>query len=196
MNRKLLSDSIFLKILEHIQEEPTITQRDLASKLGIALGLTNAYLKRLVKKGYIKIKNLTGKRIMYILTPKGMVEKARLAFNYMTRSFSYFKEIKNKIDKTYSVVTSSGEKNILLWGSDELAELCYIASKRTPIKIVGVISLNGKKKFFNCKVYSKDEIENIRFDAIVVATFDEKELAELKDIMKHKDAKVYYLWQS
>lgn len=59
-----------------------------------------------------------------------------------------------------------------------------------------MISLNGKKKFFNCKVYSKDEIENIRFDAIVVATFDEKELAELKDIMKHKDAKVYYLWQS
>lgn len=116
MNRKLLSDSIFLKILEHIQEEPTITQRDLASKLGIALGLTNAYLKRLVKKGYIKIKNLTGKRIMYILTPKGMVEKARLTFNYMTRSFSYFKEIKNKIDKTYSVVTSSGEK-IFFYGA-------------------------------------------------------------------------------
>ncbi|MCS7214797.1 MAG: winged helix-turn-helix transcriptional regulator [Thermodesulfovibrio sp.] len=191
MNKSELNEQIALKILEHIDQDPSITQRDLTAKLGIALGLTNTYIKRLSKKGYIKIKNLTGKRIMYILTPKGLIEKTRLTCNYMARSFNYFKEIKGKIDKTYSAIVSSGEKNILLWGSEELAELCYIASKGLPVKIVGVVSFNGRKKFFNCKVYSKDNIKNIKFDAIVVATFEEREIAELKDI----DAKVYYLWQ-
>ncbi len=191
MNKLELNDEISLRILEHINENPSITQRSLASKLGIALGLTNTYIKRLSKKGYIKIKNLTGKRIMYIVTPKGILEKTQLTCNYMARSFNYFKEIKQKIDKTYSIIVASGQKNIILWGSEELAELCYIMSRGLPLKIVGVIGFNGRKKFFKCKVYSKDKLKNIKFDAILVATFDEKEIAELKDI----DAKVYYLWQ-
>ncbi|MBC7189882.1 winged helix-turn-helix transcriptional regulator, partial [Candidatus Aerophobetes bacterium] len=88
MNKSSINDEISLRILEHIHESPSITQRDLASKLGIALGLTNSYIKRLYKKGYIKIKNLTGKRIIYMLTPKGFTEKARLTLNYMARSFN------------------------------------------------------------------------------------------------------------
>lgn len=96
MNKIDFSDEISMRILEHIHENPTITQRDLASKLGIALGLTNSYIKRLYKKGCIKIKNLDGKRLKYILTPKGFVEKARLTCNYMARSFNYFREIKQK----------------------------------------------------------------------------------------------------
>lgn len=191
MNKSQINDEISLKILEHIQANPSITQRDLSSKLGIALGLTNAYIKRLAKKGYIKIKNLTGKRIIYILTPKGILEKTKLTFNYMARSFNYFKEIKHKIDKTYERIIASGKRSILIWGSEELAELCYIASKGLPVKIVGVVSFNGRKKFFNCKVYLKDNIKNIKFDAIIVATFEEREIAELKDV----DAKVYYLWE-
>ncbi|MDW7999186.1 MAG: winged helix-turn-helix transcriptional regulator, partial [Thermodesulfovibrio sp.] len=83
MNKSELNEQIALKILEHIDQDPSITQRDLTAKLGIALGLTNTYIKRLSKKGYIKIKNLTGKRIMYILTPKGLIEKTRLTCNYM-----------------------------------------------------------------------------------------------------------------
>ncbi|MEN2994001.1 MAG: winged helix-turn-helix transcriptional regulator [Thermodesulfovibrio sp.] len=191
MNKSQINDEISLKILEHIQDNPLITQRDLSSKLGIALGLTNAYIKRLAKKGYIKIKNLTGKRIIYILTPKGILEKTKLTFNYMARSFNYLKEIKHKIDKTYEKIIASGQRSILIWGSEELAELCYIASKGLPIKIVGVVSFNGRKNFFNCKVYSKEDIKNIKFDAIVVATFEEGEIAELKDV----DAKVYYVWE-
>lgn len=192
MNKSSINDEISLRILEHIHESPSITQRDLASKLGIALGLTNSYIKRLYKKGYIKIKNLTGKRIIYMLTPKGFTEKARLTLNYMARSFNYFKEIKQRIDKTYDLMVSLGIKEVVIWGNDELAELCYIASIGLPIKIFGVVSLNGAKKFHNLPVYSKAEIRNTQFDAILVATFDEKEIAELKNI----DAKVYYLWQT
>lgn len=192
MNNDNYSDEISLRILEYIQKEPIITQRDLSSKLGIALGLTNAYIKRLVKKGYIKIKNLNGRRIMYILTPKGIVEKTKLTCNYMARSFNYFREIKQKIDKVYIQAIEVGDKKIILWGSDELAELCYIASKGLPVRIVGVVSLNGRERFYDCDVYGKDMINNIDFDAILAATFEPKELTELENIK----AKVYYLWQS
>ncbi|WP_353684438.1 winged helix-turn-helix transcriptional regulator [Thermodesulfovibrio sp. 3907-1M] len=193
MNKINPSEEISMRILEYIHENPAITQRDLASKLGIALGLTNSYIKRLYKKGCIKIKNLDGKRIKYILTPKGFVEKARLTCNYMARSFNYFKEIKQKIDQTYKAMIESGIKRVVLWGSGELAELCIISSMGLPIKIAGVVSLNGdKKKIFNHTVYTKEEIKDIDFDAVLVATFDEKEIAELKNI----DARVFYLWQS
>lgn len=192
MNKINPSDEISMKILEHIQDDPAITQRDLSAKLGIALGLTNAYIKRLAKKGYIKIRNLNGRRIMYILTPKGIVEKTKLTCNYMARSFNYFREIKQKIDKVYIQAIEAGDKKIILWGSDELAELCYIASKGLPVRIVGVVSLNGRERFYDCDVYGKDMVNNIDFDAILAATFEPKELSELENIK----AKVYYLWQS
>lgn len=182
-----------MRILEHIHENPTITQRDLASKLGIALGLTNSYIKRLYKKGCIKIKNLDGKRLKYILTPKGFVEKARLTCNYMARSFNYFREIKQKIDQTYNAMIESGINKIVLWGDGELAEVCIVSLKGLPITIAGIVGFNeDRKKIFNYTVYTKDEIKNIEFDAVLVATFDEREIAQLKDI----DKKVYYLWQN
>jgi len=193
MNKINSSDEISMRILEHINENPTITQRDLASKLGIALGLTNSYIKRLYKKGCIKIKNLDGKRIKYILTPKGFMEKARLTCNYMARSFNYFREIKQKIDQTYNKMIESGITKIILWGDSELAELCIISSKGLPITILGIVSLDGEnKKNFNYSLYTKDEIKKIDFDAVLVTTFDEEEIAQLKNI----DAKVYYLWQN
>ncbi len=131
-----------MRILEYIHKNPTITQRDLASKLGIALGLTNSYIKRLYKKGCIKIKNLDGKRLKYILTPKGFVEKARLTCNYMARSFNYFREIKQKIDQTYNAMIESGINKIVLWGDGELAEVCIVSLKGLPITIAGIVGFN------------------------------------------------------
>jgi len=193
MNKMNPSDEISMRILEHINENPTITQRDLASKLGIALGLTNSYIKRLYKKGCIKIKNIDGKRIKYILTPKGFMEKARLTCNYMAKSFNYFREIRQKIDHTYNTMIESGITKIILWGDSELAELCIISSKGLPITILGIVSLDGEnKKNFNYSLYTKDEIKKIDFDAVLVTTFDEEEIAQLKNT----DAKVYYLWQN
>jgi len=101
VNKISSSDLISFKILESIEKEPVITQRDLASELDIALGLTNAYIKRLCKKGYIKVKNLSGKKIKYILTVKGFTEKAKLTYRYMRHSFEHVKEIKSAIEKNY-----------------------------------------------------------------------------------------------
>ena len=72
-----------LQLLEAVEQDARVTQRTLANKLGIALGLTNLYLKRLVRKGYIKCVNVQSNRITYLITPSGIVEKARLTYEFM-----------------------------------------------------------------------------------------------------------------
>src|SRR4030066_1064587 len=79
-------NDITLRILDEISKESSVTQRTLSSKLDVALGLVNAYIKRLTKKGYIKITTIPKNRAKYILTPKGFTEKVRLTYEYMQYS--------------------------------------------------------------------------------------------------------------
>lgn len=175
MNNGNVSDEISLRLLDELTKEPLITQRALAARLGIALGLVNAYVKRLYKKGYIKVKNLSKNRIKYIITPKGFTEKARLTYNYMHRSVNYFKEVRRKIEDTYRVMLSSGIKNILLWGDGEIAELCYISTRGLPLKIVGVVADKGVENgFFGYHVYSPDDVNRIDYDAILVSSMEDR----------------------
>src|ERR1041384_6953123 len=82
-----------LKLLEAVEQDSRVTQRTLATKLGIALGLTNIYLKRLVRKGYIKCVNVQPNRISYLITPRGIAEKARLAYEFMDYSLHLYSEV-------------------------------------------------------------------------------------------------------
>jgi DNA-binding MarR family transcriptional regulator len=174
MNSDKAPDEISLRLLDELTKEPLITQRALAARLGIALGLVNAYVKRLYKKGYIKIKNLPKNRIKYIITPKGFTEKARLTYNYMHRSINYFKDVRHKIEHTYTTMMSSGVKNILLWGDGEIAELCYISTRGLPLKIVGVVADRRiENAFFGHHIYSLADVNEIDYDAILVSSMDD-----------------------
>ncbi|MEK6546525.1 MAG: winged helix-turn-helix transcriptional regulator, partial [Nitrospinota bacterium] len=124
MNTYHPSEDIPFRILDELTREDIISQRMLADRLGIALGLVNAYLKRLYKKGYIKLKTLPRNRIKYIITSKGLAEKARLTYDYMHRSISYFRDIRQKIENTYALMEAYGVKEDLLSGDGEIAELC------------------------------------------------------------------------
>lgn len=193
MNIDKASDEISLRLLDELTNEPVITQRALAARLGIALGLVNAYVKRLYKKGYIKVKNLPKNRIKYIITPKGFTEKARLTYNYMHRSVNYFKEVRNKIENTYTNMMSSGVKNILLWGDGEIAELCYISTRGLPLKIVGVVADRRiESGFFGYHIYLPHDIRDINYDAILVASIEDKAVSSLKQLEINPD-RIYFL---
>ncbi len=193
MNNGDIPDDISLNLLDELQREPVITQRALAARLGIALGLVNVYVKRLYKKGYIKVKNLPKKRIKYIVTPKGFTEKARLTYNYMHRSINYFSKVRQKIEKTYTLMLGDGVMNILLWGDGEIAELCYISTRGLPLKIMGVVS-NKKKDsdFFGYHVYSKEDVKDINYDAILVASLEDKAITVMEHTGINPD-RIYYL---
>lgn len=193
MNTKNHSDDIAYRLLDEFSREGVVSQRALADRLGIALGLVNAYIKRLYKKGYIKIKFLPKNRIKYILTPHGFTEKTRLTYNYMHYSILYFKDIRQKVESTYREMVEQGVAKILLWGDGEMAELCFISTRGLPIEIVGAV---GKKKsahaFFNLPVYTVDDLREVEYDAILMAMLEEKVPRQLKSL-GIKPEKIYYV---
>ena len=192
-----VSDDISLRILDEVAKEPAVTQRALAHRLGIALGLTNTYIKRLYIKGHIKIKNLPKNRLKYIITPEGLIEKSKLTYGYMHRSITYFRDVREKIEQAYARMTASGVSKILLWGDGEIAELCYISTRGLPLKIIGVVDgISRKKGFFDCDLYTKEEVRHIDFDAILVASINEDiagDISELSQVSGISPDRIYHL---
>ncbi|MBF0330167.1 MAG: winged helix-turn-helix transcriptional regulator [Nitrospirae bacterium] len=182
MNGRMQQDEISLKLLDNIAKEPQTTQRTLADDLGIALGLVNAYLKRLGKKGYIKITTLPRNRIKYIITPKGFAEKTKLTYTYMNYSLEYFKEARSKIEDAYKSMIENGCKTVIIWGDGELAELCFISTRGLPLNVVGIVgSKRIENGFFGHNIYSVEDVKALSFDAVIVASIEKKILETIKE---------------
>ena len=177
------NDNITLQILDELSKGSTITQRTLSSKLNIALGLVNTYIKRLAKKGYIKIKKGPMNRVKYVLTPAGFTHRVGLTYDYMHNSINYFKSARKKIDDIYQKMIANGVKEILIWGDGEVAELSYVSMRGLPLKLVGVIDGKSKEKdFFGHPVYSYENIQSLNYDAILIASFNEQEIQEINNL--------------
>ena len=115
--------ALTLEILEAVDNQSDVTQRHLASKMGIALGLANSYLKRCVRKGYIKITQAPANRYLYYLTPKGFAEKSKLTSEYLTISFDFYREASESIAASLHHAKQSGYRKIAFVGVSELAEI-------------------------------------------------------------------------
>jgi DNA-binding MarR family transcriptional regulator len=193
MNTADSQDEISLRLLDEFSRDSVISQRALAGKLGIALGLVNSYIKRLYKKGHIKVKTLPRNRIKYIITPQGFAEKARLTYTYMGYSIKYFRELRITIERVYARMLTEGIKSILLWGDGEIAELCYISTRGLQLKIVGVVSENKiDSGFFGHNVYTIGDIDDLEYDAILVSSIDEKIIESIQKV-DLQGKKVFFL---
>lgn len=176
-------DIIMLRILDEISRESLITQRTLSSRLNIALGLVNSYIKRLAKKGYVKITKGPMNRVKYALTPKGFTHRVGLTYNYMQSSISFFKDARGRIDEIYRKMRVAGVKNILIWGDGEVAELCYISLRGLPLNLVGIIDSQSEgKDFFGYRIYTYEDAPGLDYDAILIASFSDKDLERIKSL--------------
>ncbi|MEP6388352.1 MAG: MarR family EPS-associated transcriptional regulator [Halioglobus sp.] len=92
-----------LRVLRELEDAPDITQRALALKLGVSLGATNYCLKALVEKGWVKMDNFSKSdnklRYAYLLTPKGLTAKTRLASHFLKRKLQEYEALKMEINK-------------------------------------------------------------------------------------------------
>jgi DNA-binding MarR family transcriptional regulator len=123
-----------LKVLKTIENKDTITQRDIANHTGMSLGAVNILIKRLVKKGLVKIERISPKLIKYILTPHGMKEKAKLTLNYIANSYNYIKNIETGIMDIINTEEVKNADHIYIFGdTDEVQEL--ITNKLTHLNI-------------------------------------------------------------
>jgi DNA-binding MarR family transcriptional regulator len=129
---------ITLGILNAIHENERITQRTVAQDLGIALGLTNAYLKRCVKKGLIKVSQAPANRYAYYLTPQGFSEKSRLTAEYLSDSFRFFRDARSQCTEALNEAARRGWKQIALYGASELAEVASLC-EASDVEIVAIV---------------------------------------------------------
>jgi len=180
---KNAESEITLKILDEISQQSDITQRTLASRLNIALGLVNAYIKRLAKKGHIKISKGPMNRVKYALTRKGFTHRVSLTYDYMQSSINFFKDARQRIDTVYSKMSTDGVKTLLIWGDGEIAELAYISMRGLPLELVGVVDGTQKEEgFFGHSIYGFEDVPNLEYDAVLIASFSNKEVQKIKDM--------------
>lgn len=170
------------KILSEIEGGKLVSQRSLSRELGIALGLTNLLIKRLVNKGYVKTSSaIRGKRLQYLLTRKGIAEKSRLTIASMENTIRLYTETREKIrislDKLVrSDDNSDSPQRIVFYGAGDVAEIAYITLNNSVFELVGVVDdhRNGQE-FFGHRIGSPEDLADgaryREFDHLVVTTF-------------------------
>ena len=129
-----------LTLFNTVENSPEINQRKLAQELDISLGLTNTYFQRVLKKGWVRVKQVKPRRWLYFLTPKGALEKSRLSLSYMHRTLESFRELKSKGDEHLRILSKKGVNGIHLCGEDDLTEILSFCFTGFKIELLSVIS--------------------------------------------------------
>jgi DNA-binding MarR family transcriptional regulator len=139
---------IVLGLLEYVGRGGEQSQRRLASELGVALGLANAYLKRCINKGLVKVRQAPARRYAYYLTPRGFAEKSRLTLEFMSHSFALFRRAKADCVAAFEAARVRGYAHIALLGASDLAEIAAICALDGGIAIAAVVDANLEAKRF------------------------------------------------
>ncbi len=125
-----------LTILEHIEQEPDATQASLAAQLGVAVGTVNWHIKRLVEKGYVKVRRAERRKLLYIITPEGLALRARLAVDYVQSSLHLYRLVRERMNKALDEVKARGYHHIRLEGSGDVADICRLTCLEQGVTVV------------------------------------------------------------
>lgn len=125
-----------LVILEQIEQNPDATQASLAGDVGVAVGTINWHLKRLVNKGYVKVKRAERKKLRYIITPEGISLRARLTIDYIQNQFSLYRSTRERVNTLIDQVRSEGFNSVRLIGEGDVADVCRLTCLEQSIHII------------------------------------------------------------
>ena len=163
---------ITLGLLDAVDGNSAVSQRSLARDLGIALGLTNAYLKRCIRKGWIKVSQAPANRYAYYITPKGLAEKGRLTTRYLAYSLQFYRQARNELDELLAACVKRRWRRIALAGVSELAEIAMLCAMQHDVEVVSVVHEKSALKSFRgapvCNAYAK--LPDV--DAIVITALN------------------------
>ncbi len=160
---------IMLGLLDSVDRDGGQSQRRIASELGIALGLVNAYLKRCVKKGLVKVNQAPARRYVYYLTPRGFSEKSRLTIEYLSYSFRFFREAKNDCAALVSAAGERGVDRVVFAGKSDLAEIASLCVNEAGLKVIGVVDPALEDgRFLGVPLVKSWEDLSESFDAVIV----------------------------
>jgi DNA-binding Lrp family transcriptional regulator len=160
-----------LQLLEALEQEATITQRTLSSRLGIALGLTNLYLKRLIRKGYVKCVTVSPNRLVYALTPKGVARKGRLTYEFMKYSLDFYRDARQHLRRSLARAVAQRQR-VAIYGTGDAAELVYLLLRDMGLELVAVFSDEPAEHFLGVPVLPITDHGTVTYDVLVVAVLE------------------------
>jgi len=147
-----------LLLLSEIVGQEPISQREISCRLGIAVGLVNSYLKNLVSKGYVRVKNFPSNRYAYLLTPQGLAEKSRLAYQHLNYFTSLYTVARQDYLNLFRRLEAAGVQDVSFCGVDEVAEVAYLSLQDTGLNLAVVMDdERSGEKFFNVQSVSLEE---------------------------------------
>jgi DNA-binding MarR family transcriptional regulator len=177
----------FLLMSEITGEEP-ISQREISRRLGIAVGLVNSYLKNLVAKGYVRVKDFPSNRYAYLLTPQGLAEKSRLAYQHLSYFNNLYRIARQEYLALFHDLHSAGVTSVAFCGVDEVAEVAYLSLQETGLELTAVMDDTSVRTFFfTTSIATLDESVKSCADRIVITSF--KRGAELREKLLQLDVK-------
>lgn len=125
-----------LSLLEQIEGDPDVNQSALATQLGVAVGTVNWHLKRLIAKGAVKVSRAERKKLRYIITPEGLALRARLAVDYVERSFSVYRRTRQRVKEHIAKIRSAGYDRVRIVGFGDVADICKLTCLEQGISVV------------------------------------------------------------
>jgi len=136
-----------MSLLEQIESDPDVTQASLATRLGVAVGTVNWHLKRLIAKGYVKVKRAERRKLRYIITPEGITFRARLTVNYVEQSLLLYHSIRQRVSRQLEDVRLAGYNQVHIDGDGDIADICRLTCLEQGIPIVSSIDAQTSDAF-------------------------------------------------
>ena len=155
-----------LTLFNTVENTPEINQRQLAQELNVSLGLTNTYFQIVLKKGWIRAKQVKPRRWLYFLTPKGVLEKSRLSLSYMQRTLESFRELKSKGDEHLRILSNRGVSGIHLCGENDLTQVLSFCFSGCEIELLSIIP--EKDLLEDCLQNEKLALPELKSDELIL----------------------------
>jgi len=174
-----------LRILEEIEKNADFTQRQLAGQLNISLGLVNSFIKRLARKGYVKITTVPKNRLKYMLTPKGLAEKTRLTYEFIQYSFDFYKTARKRIKAILHTVEKDGVRRVVFYGGGDLAEIAHISLQETDLSMVAIVDDHQSgQKLLGHTIRPSSILNSFDYDKVIITSVNSRD-AIYKTLLKH-----------
>ena len=115
-----------LALLQEIEADPDVSQAMLAEELGVAIGTINWHIKRLVEKGFVKVKRARRRKLRYIITPEGIALRARLTVDYIQQSFKLFRHVRERVTSLLQKLEAMDIHTVRLEATGDVADVCRL----------------------------------------------------------------------
>ena len=162
-----------LQFLEELEKHPVISQRELSHKFNIALGVTNACLRNMTRKGWIRVQGMNRRKIGYYLTPKGMTEKAKLTLHLISYTVQYYSDLKKRIGHKFLEMKRQGLERIVFYGVSDEMEVAFITLQGVNLRLVGIVEDDEKFRsqiIFGYELERVSQIKGLEPDGVLITS--------------------------